>query len=134
MNLIGSNTVSMHIRRGDYVEANDFHPVQNIEYYEKALDMIGDYQKLLIFSDDIEWCKTNLQFRNINFCDGFSPIEDMMIMSRCSHNIIANSSFSWWAAQLNENEKKKVIAPTKWFGPKLNLETKDIIPETWIKI
>ena len=131
---INENIVSMHIRRTDYVTSNGFHPVQSIEYYENALKIIGDYDKLFIFSDDIEWCRNNLKFENMLFISGLSDIEDLYLMSMCKNNIIANSSFSWWAAWLNKNENKKVIAPSKWFGDVANLNEKNIIPEEWIKV
>lgn len=132
--LINTNSVSIHIRRTDYVSSNGYHPVQTIEYYTKALDIIGEYDYIFIFSDDIQWCKENLQFKNMIFMEGFDDIEDMWLMSLCKHNIIANSSFSWWGAWLNNNPNKKVIAPLNWFGTQANLNTSDIIPEGWIKI
>ena len=127
------NSVSIHIRRTDYVKSNGYHPVQSIEYYQNALDLL-EYDNILIFSDDIEWCKTNLHFDNMIFVEGNDDIEDLWLMSLCNHNIIANSSFSWWGAWLNENKDKKVIAPKKWFGEKSGLNDSDIIPEKWIKI
>jgi len=134
MNFENEQTVSLHFRRGDYVGADDFYTTLNNGYYHDALDIIGDYDRVLIFSDDIAWCKENLKFRNMIFSEGLSNVEDLALMSKCHHNIIANSSFSWWAAKLNENSNKKIVAPVKWFGPKLDLDTKDLIPTSWIKI
>lgn len=128
------NNVSLHIRRTDYITSNGFHPVQTIEYYNNALEYIGDYEKLLIFSDDIEWCKNNLSFNKMLFIENSDNVEDIWLMSLCKHNIIANSSFSWWGAWLNENPNKKVIAPKNWFGTQSNLNTDNIIPNNWIKI
>jgi len=127
-------TISLHVRRGDYVDAHDMYPLQSIEYYKNALDQIGKYDKLLIFSDDISWCEDNFNFDNMIFSRGFDNVEDVTLMSKCHHNIIANSSFSWWGAYLNKNVNKKVIAPSLWYGPKMNIETKDLIPDSWIKI
>lgn len=131
---IDTNTISLHVRRTDYVTSNGYHPVQSIEYYQKAIKTIGDYDHIFIFSDDIQWCKDNLKFDNMVFMEGFTDIEDLYLMSMCKHNVIANSSFSWWGAWLNNNKDKKVIAPSKWFGEKANLNQNDIIPKEWIKI
>jgi Glycosyl transferase family 11 len=108
--------------------------VQTIKYYEDAIDIIGDYEYLLVFSDDIKWCRENLKFNNMIFMETLTDIEDMWIMSLCKNNIIVNSSFSWWGAWLNKNKNKKVIAPSNWFGPRANINSSDIIPEKWIKI
>jgi hypothetical protein len=131
---IDTNTVSLHVRRTDYVTSNGYHPVQSIEYYKNAIDIIGDYDYIFVFSDDIQWCKDNLKFKNMVFMEGFSDIEDLHIMSLCQNNIIANSSFSWWGAWLNIHPEKKIIAPTNWFGEQANLNTSDMIPSDWIKI
>jgi hypothetical protein len=131
---INENNVSIHIRRTDYVKLNDYHPLQSIEYYQKGLDIIAEYDNIFVFSDDIEWCKDNLQFRNMIFIEGFDDVEDIWLMSLCKNNIIANSSFSWWGAWLNNNPNKKVIAPDNWFGQKVNINTNDLIPGNWIKI
>lgn len=91
--------------------------------------------EFFVFSDDPEWCKTNLKIENakyITWNSGSEAYRDMQLMSLCKHNIIANSSFSWWAAYLNDNLKKIVISPSKW---KNNMDgTRDLIPEKWIKI
>ena len=113
---INTNSVSLHVRRTDYVTSNGYHPVQPISYYERALEIIGDYDNVLVFSDDIEWCKENLNFKNQIFVEGNSVSFDIWAISLCKHNIIANSSFSWWGAWLNENENKIVITPGNWFG------------------
>lgn len=130
-NWLGSeDTVSMHIRRTDYVTSNGYHPVQPISYYEKALDLV-QHEKILVFSDDIDWCKDTLPFDNMEFAEGNSDLEDLYLMSECDNNIIANSSFSWWGAWLNNNTSKKVIAPVNWFGASCEYPSHDIVPETW---
>ena len=131
---IESGSISLHIRRTDYVTSNGFHPVQSMDFYKNALDIIGDYNKLYIFSDDIKWCKENLRFDNMVFVEGNEDVVDLWSMSLCDNNIIANSSFSWWGAWLNNNKDKKVIGPKNWFGQQANLNTSDIIPESWVKI
>jgi hypothetical protein len=131
---INGNSISLHIRRTDYVTSNGYHPVQSIDYYNKALEIIGDYDQLLIFSDDINWCKENLNYKNMVFIENQTNIEDMWLMSLCKHNIIANSSFSWWGAWLNKNEDKIVIAPKNWFGDFTNLNSLDIFANNWITI
>jgi hypothetical protein len=131
---INENNISIHIRRTDYVMSNGYHPLQSIEYYQKGIDVIREYDNIFVFSDDINWCKENLQFKNMIFIEGFDDVEDIWLMSLCKNNIIANSSFSWWAAWLNSNSDKKVIAPLNWFGIQANLNTYDIIPDNWIKI
>lgn len=129
-----SINVSIHIRRTDYINSNGYHPVQPIEYYQKALDIINEYDNVVIFSDDITWCRENLKFKNMIFVDDLTDVENLWLMSTCDHNIIANSSFSWWGAWLNTNNDKKVICPVKWFGDQTNLDSRDITPDSWIRI
>lgn len=131
---IDRNCISIHIRRTDYVTSNGYHPVQSIEYYQKALEIVGSYEHLLVFSDDIDWCKNNLKFDKMIFVEGNDDVDDLFLMSLCNHNIIANSTFSWWGAWLNENLNKKIVAPKKWFGPQANLNTINIYPKEWITI
>jgi len=131
---IDTNVVSLHVRRTDYVTSNSFHTVQSIEYYKKALDIIGEYDYIFVFSDDIQWCKDNLTFNNMIFMEGFDDVEDIWLMSMCKNNIIANSSFSWWGAWLNSNPNKKVIAPNNWFGKNVNINSGNIVPDEWIKL
>ncbi len=135
------NSCSLHIRRGDYIGLQDHHTLVGVEYYKKALHNIygDDLSKvnILVFSDDIRWCKESLQIpnTNIHFIANNIDIMDLYLMSLCTNNIIANSSFSWWGAWLNQNEDKKVVAPKNWFGPhNSHLPTKDLLCEDWIII
>jgi hypothetical protein len=128
--------VSIHIRRGDYLKFLGIHDPCPIEYYQESIklmkDKIGNFQPYFI-SDDIEWCKT--AFNGIGmYSNKKDELEDMIIMLNCDHNIIANSSFSWWGAYLNNNNNKIVIGPEKWFGHYGPKDQDDIIPINWIKI
>jgi len=142
--ITSSNSVSLHIRRGDFVSldsAKQFHGCIELDYYKTAVEQIKNKMQdpvFYIFSDDIEWCKTNLGFlENKEYIEGkinnISAQEEMMLMSHCKHNIIANSSFSWWGAWLNQNKNKTVIAPNNWFTDK-KINTNDLIPIGWIKL
>lgn len=136
-------SVSLHIRRGDYInnpKTNNFHGTCSLEYYHRAIEMIKkeiENPVFFIFSDDILWAKENLRTDSIthfiDFTDAATNYEDIKMMSSCKNNIIANSSFSWWGAWLNENKNKLVIAPEKWFNVDYH-NTIDIIPESWLKI
>lgn len=129
------NCISLHVRRGDYVNLQAYHPVQTIEYYDKALSYMKNYEKILVFSDDIKWCKENLKYNNMIFIEGLTDIEEMYCMSFCRDNIIANSTFSWWGAYMNKNPDKIVIGPSKWFGESYkNLQVNQYILDSWIKI
>lgn len=136
----GYNSVSVHIRRGDYISnqnANSYHGICSLDYYRKAISLIASKSSnpvFFVFSDDLEWCKENLKIEwPIIFVDGNKNYEDLMMMSQCKHNIIANSSFSWWGAWLNANSDKIVVAPQQWVADK-SVNTIDIIPESWLKI
>lgn len=129
-----SDTCSIHIRRGDYVNNQNHHPVCSLGYYRSAVSMLPEGTKFLIFSDDIPWCKNNFHGDSFIFVENELDYIDLYLMSMCSHNIIANSTFSWWGAWLNNNKDKMVISPSKWFGVAKHLDTSDIIPENWVKI
>lgn len=124
---------SVHVRRGDYLRLTREYVQFDMDYYKRAMDTIKS-PKYLIFSDDINWCKANFNGDNIEFSEGRAPVDDLALMSSCEHNIICNSSFSWWGAWLNKNPSKIVVAPEKWFGPALPHNTKDLLPESWIRI
>lgn len=132
------NAVSLHVRRGDYVEnaeAGSFHGLCSPAYYEAAVKRIAELHgapELIVFSDDVAWCKQHLNFPlPIHFFETGSAAEDLYLMSRCKHHIIANSSFSWWGAWLNDTKQKTVIAPKTWFA---GADDKHIIPSTWIRL
>jgi len=124
----------VHIRRGDYLNKIHKHPTQPKEYYYSAFSQFNEDIHFLIFSDDIEWCKNNLKYKYLYFIEEELDYISLYLMSLCNHNIIANSSFSWWGAWLNQETNKKVIAPSNWFGKNKKLNTKDLIPSKWIKL
>jgi hypothetical protein len=135
-----SRAISVHVRRADYIEnsvINETMEVLSPQFYERAAEQFAkkvDQPVFIIFSDDIEWCKQNLNFKHPTlFSDKrLRDWEDMYLMSICKHNIIANSTFSWWAAWLNQNPNKLVAAPKNWFRDK-NLKDPEL-PEGWIKL
>lgn len=144
INLIkDKEAVSIHIRRGDYVSnklTNSYHGVCSPNYYKKAILLIKNKIKkpsFIIFSDNINWCKKNLLVpKKSLFIDHNTEkksFEDMRLMSLCKHNIIANSSFSWWGAWLNQNKNKIIIAPDPWFKNK-EAKKRETVPSHWIKI
>lgn len=137
-------TVAIHIRRGDYVNDTLIHQTHgscSLDYYLNAIKLLTSKNKnftLVFFSDDSDWVKA--QFKDLPYSKiivdhnkGEDSWKDMLLMSSCHHNIIANSSFSWWAAWLNKNPEKVVIAPKKWFANN-ELEVKDLIPSEWIRL
>ncbi len=135
-------SVSIHIRRGDYVtltEANAFHGLCPAAYYQSAVDKISrrvDNPVFFVFSDDIAWARENLSLGfETHFMDHNGPErgdEDLRLMSACRHHIIANSSFSWWGAWLSTHPEKIVCAPKKWFNR--DIETPDNLPASWIRL
>ncbi|KAA6319244.1 O-antigen biosynthesis glycosyltransferase WbnK [termite gut metagenome] len=140
--VVSESSVSIHIRRGDYLYSEverRFGGICTLEYYQKAIKLISESINnpvFFIFSDDINWVKEKLPLNNATYTDwnsGNDSWQDMFLMSRCQHNIIANSTFSWWAAWLNTNRNKIVIAPERWFQ---DMETPNIHPEKsgWILI
>ena len=141
--IMRTESVSIHIRRGDYVS----HPTHrrlyascSREYYQSAAEMIAGRVRqpnYFIFSDDPDWVRKNVTSINpVRFVDHNGPdraCEDMRLMSCCKHHIIANSSFSWWGAWLSHNTDKIVIAPANWFRDE-KLSTRDLIPRQWIQL
>ena len=111
-----------------------------MEYYIYAINYIlninPNIKNIIVFSDDINWCKNNLltKFENVIFSENMDEYFDIILMSKCKYNIIANSTFSWWGGYLNSNLDKVVISPKKWFTEKMGLNESDIIPTSWIKI
>ena len=145
-NLYGdlSNTISIHVRRGDYVNDLPRFDCLTSEFYKKGIQYFGSKKNFIVVSDDIEWCKHNIVGDNIRYADKkyFNLNEkdyvliDLYIQTLCSDNIISNSTFSWWGAWMNENSYKKVIIPYPWFakGYFLNNYAEDLYPDNWIKM
>lgn len=143
-----TNAVSIHVRR--YIKnadkkfgaTSELHGTCSVDYYKKAIKHIKQYENdphFFVFSDNYEWAVNN--FKHLPYKMTFlnntdeKDYEDLILMASCKHNIIANSTFSWWGAWLNPNKNKIVIAPSKWFNNvKENVDTEDVIPESWIKI
>jgi hypothetical protein len=138
-----TNSVSLHIRRGDYVSDPDTHRIHGViglDYYSRAIDYVAartTHPHFFVFSDDIAWAKENLRLSfPLSFIDHNgedSEYEDLRLMCHCKHHIIANSSFSWWGAWLDANPDKNVVSPEKWFNDP-SLDTRHLIPESWTKI
>ena len=133
---------AIHVRRGDYVQKQDYHTVLPLTYYEAAKKEIGNNQSwnsesggqnYVVFSDDIKWCKKNFP-EDHYFVESGNPFVDLGVMSCCDNFIIANSSFSWWGAWLSYNENKRIVAPKNWFGPAYKISTQDLIPKSWIQL
>ncbi len=141
-----SNSVSVHIRRGDYVNNHQtlkVHGLLDLSYYNKTISIIRNKIKnpvFFAFSDDIDWAKKNLDIDGsiifVNHNNEQNAFEDLRLMINCKHNIIANSSFSWWGAWLNDNQNKVIIAPRQWFSKEEMKKRKsfNIVPLNWIKI
>jgi hypothetical protein len=137
-------SISVHIRRGDYVTdptINKVHGTCSVPYYKIAINRfktLFENPRFFIFSDDLKWVEDNLCIENfstfISHNGYIKDYEDLRLMSLCKHHIIANSSFSWWGAWLCENSNKIVLAPKKWFNNELNEFTYDLIPTSWIRI
>lgn len=139
-----NDSVSIHFRIGDYKKNPQYHPLTTDKYYINALKHVeNDISNVLYFSEQEDENYVNeriknfkTQFPSLNFIQVPYNIEDweqMLIMSLCKNNIIANSTFSWWGAYFNNNFNKIVIYPSKWFGEIANLNTKDLCPPTWVK-
>ena len=132
--------VSIHVRRGDYVQhAGSFPPI-TVDYIEEAMQNVPS-KKYVFFSDDIQWCKDNFapyDLGNIIYSEGRNERDDLSLMASCGHHIIANSTFSWWGAYLGHNPNKIVVTPSAetWFGPVAGVKKPvvDLLPESWIKI
>ncbi|GAB2528232.1 alpha-1,2-fucosyltransferase [Spirosoma aerophilum] len=136
--------VCVHIRRGDYVHHPEFSQTFGfigLDYYQKGIEIMKNRYPncaFFVFSDDKKWVNENFSFlENYTFVDNKGPnsdISDLQLMSLCRHNIIANSSYSWWGAWLNSNSEKLVIAPQRWYKNKPEIDTKDMIPASWLKL
>ncbi len=124
--LTNTSSISIHIRRGDYIGNKLYQNICTSEYYRNAIEFVTSQLQAVeiacIFSNDMEWCKKNIpvllpsgvDIRYVDWNTGINSFQDIHLMSKCNHNIIANSSFSWWGAWLNQNPNKIVVTPNKW--------------------
>lgn len=136
----GEQSVSVHVRRGDYQTPGHYERLGCIcteAYYRNAAELmkkkVGN-PKFYVFSDEPEWVKAHLRLGDTTFVDwnrGNDSWQDMLLMRHCRHNIVCNSSFSWWGAWLNDNQGKIVVAPDRWFGKN---DHPDIVPEGWLRV
>lgn len=136
-----SNSISINLRLGDYLNNKENRKIYFLctkEYYKKAIEHMckcSENPKFFVFSDEItkaaEFLPDNYTY---TFVDSANWQEDMYFMKNCKHNIVANSSFSWWAAWLNQNENKRVVSPSKWLNKYSGISDKDMIPDSWVKI
>jgi hypothetical protein len=134
-----SQSISLHVRRGDYVQnihTNRIHGTCDLEYYNKSIEHINNKINspiFFIFSDDMSWCQENFNFldNKVFVDDTQTAFDDLELMQNCKHNIIANSTFSWWGAWLNKNENKIVVSPKFWASSNLNIT---LSCKEWIKI
>ena len=154
INSLSSPPIFLHIRQSDNIGREQYHPILSIEFFENALKQFVEDTLCFVFTDDMEWCKSQEFFKQERFLfneknerysykniDGTGKLQntllpqiDLCLMSLCSGGIIANSSFSWWGAWL-QNNRGKIIAPNSkvWFGSAMtHLDTSDIVPKRWI--
>ena len=154
INSLSSPPIFLHIRQSDNIGREQYHPILSIEFFENALKQFVEDTLCFVFTDDMEWCKSQELFKQERFLfneknerysykniDGTGKLQntllpqiDLCLMSLCSGGIIANSSFSWWGAWL-QNNRGKIIAPNSkvWFGSAMtHLDTSDIVPKRWI--
>lgn len=135
--------VGLHIRRGDYLNLPDYHPAIGIEYITKSIEyfITKGYSSFMVFSNGMDWCRENINneiFKGCTFVySNGNALDDLSNMSSCEHLMMSNSTFSWWAAELNRNPEKMIIAPKKgtWHGPKYShLDPKDLYMDNWITL
>lgn len=136
-----TNSVAVHVRRGDYLKL-PLHNVCNENYYSRSVEYFRDAHcepRFFVFSDDIRWCSSNMKGAEFTFVDINVPdqrLVEFQLMSSCRHNIISNSSFSWWAAWLNASPGKVVVSPNRWFNDRVMNEQalEHTIPDSWIRM
>ncbi len=128
--IFNTEVTVINVRRGDYLIYQNYHPTVSPEYIFKALELVPSKQ-YLIASDDIPWCKENLNLPNAIYLEGWKVHEQLWIMAMCHHFVISNSSFSWWAAYLSRHPGKIVIAPETWFGPEGPATWEDMYCKGW---
>jgi hypothetical protein len=129
----GKKTTSIHVRRGDFLTKTNYHPTQNMDYYNKGIELTNT-EKYIIVSDDINWCKDNFIGDKFIFSDFNDDIYDFILIMNCNNHIISNSSFSWWSSYLCADKNKIIVSPKLWFGINAPKDTQDIYLDEWIKV
>lgn len=124
------NSVSVHARFGDYKRNPNIHPSVTMSYISKALDTLENYDHIFLFSDDKNWLRSNFKGDRITIVEE-ADFAEIWLMSLCNHNVICNSTFSWWGSFLNKNPNKKIICPSIWFGPDGPKNYQDIFEDNW---
>lgn len=131
-----AGVASVHVRRGDYLQLQDKHPIQDMDYYKKAISKARDLgvKEFLVFSDDLSWCRAQDWGASCKVIDDMGAIDQLAQTIQCEHHILANSSFSWWGAWLAPKPTQVIIAPSKWFGVAHHavFNTKDLFPAHWM--
>lgn len=145
-----TNPIFIHVRRGDYLNQPDNHPTCPVSYYKSSLELFDENSPVLVFSDDLDWCRENFtedrfliptenpiynhtSDTNYGRIKSFIPYYDLCMMSMCSGGIIANSSMSWWGAWLIKNPTQPIVAPSPWFGKNYShFVMSDLIPDRWV--
>ena len=131
--IVSSNSVSIHMRIGDYAKNPNIHPIISKSYIDRALNELSPHGHVFVFGDDKEFMKRNFIGKEITIVDEEDWYE-LWMMSLCKNNIIANSTFSWWGAFLNKNLNRKIFVPSIWFGPDGPQNYSDIFENDWRKI
>lgn len=132
--LFSRRVTSINVRRGDYLYYPNYHPTVTRDYLMAALSQIKETDSFLILSDDLDWCKSQLDLPNSTYVEGYNSYEQLWIMSMCHDFIISNSSFSWWGAWLSKCPDKTVVAPETWFGPDHQADWQGQYCKGWIKL
>lgn len=130
-------TLSIHVRRGEYLQFPEIHPTISVEYIQEALKIIGEYSTVFIFTEDEsrwpgsrDFVMNNFSFPNVVFPNEDQDWKELYLMGLCENHIISNSTFSWWATFLNKNKNKKIVCPSRWFGPR-GPKADDIYESYW---
>lgn len=132
VDLSATDACFIHVRRGDYLKLAQYHPVQTPEYFAEAMRLLP-FDRYLVFSDDLEWCRSTFVGEQFTLSEGRSEFEDLQLMATCRAGILSNSSFSWWGAWLADMQN--VVCPKAWVGPAYaGHDTRDVTPQHWMKL
>ena len=138
--IISCNSVMIHVRRTDYLKHPDYYYVVDNDYIQNSTNIINtkiNSPHFFVFSDDIEWCKDNIKYKNTTFVDNtytdHTSNYHVQLMCSCKHFIISNSTFSWWSAWLGKSTDSLIIAPKKWYKTS-SVNADEIVPSDWLRV